>query len=191
MENVPAANQRFGVLSSGDKNTSTISSNFSFGNLGIQLPKMELEAFRNSLLFFNDYKNTGKFFFMKSLIKNAAIEFGFCEIQQEEKKCKNAKLTKFYIPRVYRKMKMIIPISICLFNYLFRIENLEKLTLDIISESETLQVEMQVVGFRLERVILMNGKKYKTYCLKKSDFYDFLDEMLPDMMNQKHVMIQG
>lgn len=162
-----------------DKTQTSISSNFSFGNLGIQLPKMDLEQFRNTLLFYSDYKSSGKFFFIKSVLKGATIEFGFVEVKEDPKK-KMGYLTKFYIPRIYRKMKMIVPISISLFRFLFRFHGFEKLTLDVISESETLQEELQVIGFKLEKVQVTNEKKYRQFSLKKKDFYDFLDEFLPN-----------
>jgi RimJ/RimL family protein N-acetyltransferase len=90
-------------------------------------------------------------------------------------------LTKFYIPRIYRKMKMIVPISISLFRYLFRLYGYERLTLDVITESEVIQEELQVIGFKLEKVQVNNDKKYRQFSLKKTDFYNFLDEMLPKL----------
>jgi len=65
-------------------NLSTLSSNFSFGGLNLNLPKVNLEVFRDSLSFFKDYKESGKFLFIKAVYKSAHIDFGFVEFRVEE-----------------------------------------------------------------------------------------------------------
>ena len=159
---------------------STISSNFSIGSVGIQLPKIDLETFRESLSFYKDYKNIGKFYCMKAIYKNAAMEFGFAELVIEDKKKKSGVLSKYYVPKIYRKMKMAIPISLHFFHFLFKTENIERISIDLLSDCEGLVSDLQVIGFKLEKVRMDNERKYTTYSLKKKDFYDFLNEVLPD-----------
>jgi len=155
---------------------STNSSNFSL-NLSVPLPKLEFETFQKSLDYFKVTEQDGVFLFMKTGTKGVVSEFGFCEAVFGEKKKGAACITKIYVPRVYRKMKLVLPIIFRMFEYLFRVLKLEKLTIKLLSGNTFIQKEMKTLGFKLERVDYEGGKKYRYFSLKRSEYEEILNNL--------------
>ena len=143
------------------------------------LPRIELNSFRNYLGFYTDFVNTSKFFIMQASYKTTILDVGFAEITFEGKTLKVGYLTKFYIARAYRKMKSSTSITLLFLDYLFRAHGqLEKVGIDILPENQSLQTDIQISGFKYERVRKVDGVKYKLYSIRKKEFYDFLESLL-------------
>ena len=155
---------------------STNSSNFSL-NLSVPLPKLEFESFQKSLDYFKVTEQDGIFLFMKTGTKGVVSEFGFCEAVFGEKRKGAACITKIYIPRVYRKMKLVLPITFRMFEYLFRVLKLEKLSIKLLSGNTFVQKELRTLGFKLERVDYEGGKKYRYFTLKRNEFEEVLNNL--------------
>jgi len=159
-----------------DNKINTISSNFSL-NSRVQLPKLDLESFKNALDYFKRPEQEGIFVYIKTFNKGVAGEFGFCELIWNEKKKNVACVTKFFIPRVYRKMRMVLPITLRLVEYLFKALKLDKLVIKLLAGNTFAQNDLRILGFKLEKIDFEDGKKFKLFSMKRLDLEDLLYEL--------------
>jgi len=155
---------------------STISSTFSLGSR-VSLPKIDLETFKNALDYFKSPEQEGIFVYIKTLSKGVMGEFGFCELVWNERKKNVACITKFFVPRAYRKMRMVLPITLKLVEHLFKTLKLEKLVIKLLAGNTFAQNDLRILGFKLEKIDFEEGKKMKLFSMKKIDLEDLLSDL--------------
>ncbi len=74
-------------------------------------------------------------------------------------------------------MKLVLPITFRMFEYLFRVLKLEKLSIKLLSGNTFVQKELRTLGFKLERVDYEGGKKYRYFTLKRNEFEEVLNNL--------------
>ena len=152
-------------------------------NLKSSIPKIDLQTFEHSLDYFKESEQAGVFLVIKGKSKGLASEFGFCEAVFNEKRKDSACITKYFVARAYRKMKMVLPITLKLVEFLFKSLKLEKLSIKLYAENNFAQNDLRTVGFKLEKIEFEQGRKVKIYSLKRI----FLKELLESLSGNKVV----
>ena len=135
--------------------------------------KITLEAFKRSTNQTLNPEQKSAMLILAGENKSAPMEFGFCEIIFGENRS-SCHMFKYYIQRAYRKLKMIKIITTKFIDHLFRKYFFDKITIDFLADSDCIRKEMKEIGFKLQKVDNLNPK-YKSYALKKKDFYSLLD----------------
>lgn len=160
---------------------STIMSNASINYTKLQMPKVEMSTFAQSFSTLKQGGNNGIFLVIKANNQGYACELGFCEVLFSTKKKNYACVTKFFITRAYRKMRMVLPIALKLTEHLFKSLGLEKLSVRMLAENTFAQNDLRILGYKLEKIGLDLEKKTKLFSMKKEEF----DEIMENLANQK------
>lgn len=141
------------------------------------IPKIDLQTFEHSLDYFKESEQDGIFMVVRAKNKGVTSEFGFCETIFNEKRKDAACITKYFVARAYRKLKMVLPITLKLVDYLFKTLKLEKLSIKLYAENNFAQNDLRIVGFKLEKIEFEQGRKVKIYSLKKIFFKELMESL--------------
>jgi len=141
-------------------------------------PKVNLQTFKESLSLVTNPSQKSCLIFFTTKNKSFSLDFGFCEIVLNDLKNSSAHLSRYFIAKIYRKMKLIEVVTIKLINYLFTKFQFEKITIDFLVNNDSIVKELQNIGFKLQKVDRVLTK-YKTYSLSKKDFYQLLNLTAP------------
>lgn len=141
------------------------------------LPRMELDAFKESLHFYKDFVHKSSLFLIEASYKETSLDLGFCEIVWDENKSNSIHISKYFVQKVYRKMGMFVPITVRVLDYMFKTYKLERMTFDWLITNEAMQEPLTSIGFKFERVINKNGQKWQLFVLKRKAFYHFFQEI--------------
>jgi len=137
-------------------------------------PKVSLQTFKESLSLVTNPSQKTALILFAAKNKAFSLDFGFCEIVFTDAKNNSAHLSRYFIGKIYRKMKLIEVVTIKVANYLFTKFQLDKLTIDFLVNNDSIVKELQNIGFKLQKVDRVLTK-YKTYSLTKKDFYQLLN----------------
>ncbi len=140
----------------------------------LPLPKIDLQMFKDSLDYFKNHDQDGVFLFIRTHMKGILGEFGFCEVNWLERKKSIGYVTKLFIPRAYRKMRLVFPIALKLFEQLFKTLKLDKIVVKLLDGNTFVQNDLRVMGFKLEKLDYEDGKRMKLFSIRKVDFEDLV-----------------
>ena len=141
-------------------------------------PKVNLQTFKESLSLVTNPSQKSSLIFFTTKNKSFSLDFGFCEIVFNDLKNSSVHISRYFIAKIYRKMKLIEVVTIRLVNYLFTKFQSERITIDFLVNNDSIVKELQNIGFKLQKVDRVLTK-YKTYCLTKKDFYQLLNLTSP------------
>ena len=148
-----------------------------FGKRFANIPKVTAEQFKSSLMLFKELSSNSKFILFFSPNKYGQVDLGFAEITIHEENLRQCHISKLFISKIYRKMKMTLKIYAKFIEYSFNICNIEKLSLNIMPGNEGQLNDLLNMGFKLEKIILKNNIRYKFLTLKRKEFMDFLTQI--------------
>ena len=154
------------------------------------LPRMELEAFKESLHFYKDFVHKSSLFLIEATYKETSLDLGFCEIVWDENKQSSVQISKYFVQKVYRKMGMFVPLTVRVLDYLFKTYKLEKMSFEWLTTNEAIQEPLTSIGFKFERIINKNDQKWQLFILRRKAFYHlFQDIFNSDDINLSNLML--
>ena len=140
------------------------------------LPKVSTQSFKDSLSLMTNPLQKTSLVLITAKNKTFTLEFGFCEVVLDEGKILSAQISRYFIGKIYRKLRLVEVLTIKLMDYFFQRHHIERISIDILANNDSIQKEMQNIGFKLQKVDKV-AFKYKTYTLWKKDFYLLLNEL--------------
>jgi len=155
------------------------------------LPKIDLEAFKERLHFYKDFVHKSSLFLIDAHFKEAFLEFGFCEIIWDDSKVGSVHLAKYYMQKMYRKMGLMIQVTVKVLDYFFKTYKLERISIDILPGNESMQETFSLLGFNFEKVFYRDEKKWQLYVLKRRSFYESFQDVLESKDYTKNTTSRG